>query len=288
MPGVFQGGYFPGCVRAGGAASAGRTVSPQKSNRVVQKELPQRQARGGYVAEKPRDNPPQNPDAPANKPADRQDQDSQMVPGSTSPGQFTLGEVRADKDFRIVTADGLTLTAQQATRVPVDGRAIVVTGKDRATVIFPGGSYATLPPNGKFQLSSAKRYADFSDRINGCNLNSDNCKDPHLFKEMWKDMEDETKRVLSENAEQDAKVKLDPLHRLKECISKTGNDNPAYNCWADSRGEGGDWFDRMVERLFNTEGASALRAQQELRKGVERQNEFDRPIEGTAGHVWPR
>lgn len=121
--------------------------------------------RSGYRADPARNNPPRgdlppmigspapstqppSPATPANP--------SEKVLGEASPGSpFTLKDVKADKDFHIVTSDGLKLSAQQATQLPIDNSAIAVTGKTGATITLPDGKPFFIPPNSKVALGGA-------------------------------------------------------------------------------------------------------------------------------------
>jgi hypothetical protein len=91
-----------------------------------------------------------------------------VVLGETTPGSssgstpFTLGQVTADNDFHIVTADGLKLTAQQASQVPIDNRAIAVTGASSATIKFRDGTVIIVPPNSRMPLQPPQRLGDFA------------------------------------------------------------------------------------------------------------------------------
>jgi hypothetical protein len=149
---VPHGGSCPGDF--GGATSSKGSPAP-------------RTARGGYQANPAQDNPPSGdlppaigtpadggPTPPSNQPSSPTDS-SPTTLGEASPGspqQFTLKDIQADKDFRIVTSDGLKISAQQAATLPIDSGAVAITGKSGAKITFPDGTVLTIPPNKRMAL----------------------------------------------------------------------------------------------------------------------------------------
>ena len=98
-------------------------------------------------------NTPANP--PATPSGAPQGNPSQMALGEAAPGSstpFTLGQITADSNFHVVTADGLKLTAQQAGQVPIDNRAIAITGNSGAVITLPNGNKFSIPPNSRVAL----------------------------------------------------------------------------------------------------------------------------------------
>jgi len=82
-----------------------------------------------------------------------------MTLGETAPGSpssssapFTLGQITADSDFHIITADGLNITAAQASRIPIDNRAIAITGKGSAVITLPNGNKFSIQPHSRVTL----------------------------------------------------------------------------------------------------------------------------------------
>jgi len=143
--------YVPGCKLSGIAA---RSLTNQPAKQAAPKQKPQRQARGGYVAEPARDNPPQKPSdqtPSAGKPSDGQD--DQMTLGQTAVGDsYKLKEVTSDSDFHIISSDGLKLNAKQATQIPLDKKAIAITGKGNAVIILPNGRRFSILPHSRVTL----------------------------------------------------------------------------------------------------------------------------------------
>jgi len=139
------------CISGGGVGTAG---------------IPPR-GRGGYQANPTQDNPPSGdlppaigspaaggPTPPSNTPSSPADS-NQTTLGEASQGsyqQFTLKDIQADKDFHIVTSDGLKISAQQAATLPIDSSAIAVAGKSGAKITFPDGTILTIPPNQRMAL----------------------------------------------------------------------------------------------------------------------------------------
>lgn len=86
-----------------------------------------------------------------------------MVLGQVAPGSpITLKDVKADKDFHIVTSDGLKVTAQQATKIPIDSGSIAVTGKSGATITLPDGTLFSVPPNSRMAFEQVARARELS------------------------------------------------------------------------------------------------------------------------------
>ncbi len=276
-------------------------VLAKKTKQATQKQ-PQRIARGGYVAERARDNPPSSrnlppavgspaaggptpPSTPTNPPQDHANLPSQKVLGeiaaaansaakSTSP--YTLARVKGDSSFRVVTADGMKLTAQQATQIPIDNRAIMLGGEEDGYVVFPNGAYYMVGANKRVEMEHARRWAEFEHGLReltrGCSSTSDNCKDPEAWKAFVRDL---TTSVPEKVAKGDP---LDPRVRASQCIEKACGGEiaycpywQAYHCAAHARTDDDrNWFGKMIDRLMLGPEEAAQQAADEARFGAQR------------------